>query len=55
MSFSNKGSGFIYGIGYDFNISDNFDLRISYNYLKNIAGISYFHTNRFSVGFLGKF
>jgi hypothetical protein len=55
MSFSNKGSGFIYGIGYDFNISDNFDLRLSYNYLKNIAGISYFHTNRFSVGILGKF
>jgi len=55
LNDSTSGSGYIVGLGYDIPINPTFNARIAYNYLGNVAGISNNYSNRFSVGFLGKF
>lgn len=52
---STSGSGTLYGIGYDANISKNADLRIAYTAYNSIGGVSGNDANVFSLGALLKF
>lgn len=54
-SLNKSGSGYIVGLGYDYAVTKDIDVRAAYNYLGNIAGISNNYTNRFSIGVLAKF
>jgi OOP family OmpA-OmpF porin len=53
-NISNKGSGFLLGLGYETSIADNIGFRTSYTYYNNLAGGDGY-ANVFSIGVLGKF
>ena len=51
----NYGYGYVLGAGYDFPYRENFDFRLSYNYLYNVANLNQPFNHVYSIGFLNKF
>ncbi|RXZ38174.1 hypothetical protein D9O50_01090 [Oxalobacteraceae bacterium CAVE-383] len=54
-SGNQNGSGFVAGLGYDFNVADNIDIRAEYMHLDNIGGSSSNSTDSIMIGVVGKF
>jgi OOP family OmpA-OmpF porin len=53
-NISNKGSGFLVGLGYETSIANNVGFRAGYTHYSNLAGDDGY-ANVFSIGVLGKF
>lgn len=56
-STSTNGTGYLYGLGYDINVNDNFDARLEVTRLQRIAGSRDNNSNftQYSIGIVGKF
>lgn len=56
-STSTSGNGYLYGLGYDINVNDNFDARLEVTRLQRIAGLRDNNSDftQFSIGIIGKF
>ena len=54
-SASESGAGVMAGIGYDYSIAKNVDLRGEYNHMESVGGRSDTPMNTFRIGVVGKF
>ncbi|RXZ38172.1 hypothetical protein D9O50_01080 [Oxalobacteraceae bacterium CAVE-383] len=54
-SANQSGNGVMAGLGYDFSVAKNMDVRAEYNHMESVGGRSDTPVNTFRIGVVGKF
>jgi len=54
-SGSRTGNGYMIGLGYDFNVANNVDIRAEYNHMDSLGGNSNIVADTILIGVIGKF